>query len=87
MSVYLVFIIFVLCLSSLIWCLRYLYISYKAIRHHKRELERRAAVADPETMKKYKFDVFIHEEAFALNEAEFSEQIRQALKERKQTKD
>lgn len=55
MPAYLEFTLFVLALSALIWCLRYLYISYKAIRHHKRELARMAKVADPETMEKLKW--------------------------------
>ena len=55
MPAYLEFIFFVLALSALIWCLRYLYISFKAIRHHNKELARMAQVADPETMQKLKW--------------------------------
>ena len=52
---YIEFLLFVLLVASLVWCLRYLYISYKAIRFHKKELQRLAQVADPETMDRYKW--------------------------------
>ena len=47
------FAFFVLNLAALIWLLRWLYISWKAIRHHKRELARMAQIADAETMERY----------------------------------
>jgi len=50
---YLHFAVVVLLVAALVWCLRYLFITWKVIRHHKRELERMAQVADPETMAKY----------------------------------
>ena len=74
------FAVFVLAISALIWCWRYLYISWKAIIHHKRELARMAQVADPETMEKLKFDPHKYDEAVHLDEEVIAERIRQTLK-------
>ena len=74
---YLDFIIFVLALSGFICCVRYLYISIKAIRHHKRELARMAQVADPETMQKLKWKGY---DLDAEAEEDLAQRFREALK-------
>lgn len=70
MPAYLEFTFLVLALAALIWCLRYVYTSFKAIKHYERELQD-MAIAEHAKKEKYKFDIFVHDESLALNEAEF----------------